>query len=99
MLLPAKHGDDALCYRVNICTMESDNKVAVQVRVLWSGSWAIHCIAKGLLAKSPVEILPTSKIYMAMQVYMIHPETGPHSGEILHINYVVPNLGKCIPHF
>ncbi|CAD6251446.1 unnamed protein product [Miscanthus lutarioriparius] len=72
MLLPADHGDDALCYRVDVHTNESDNKVTALVCVLRSGSWAIRCIAWGLLAKSPVKSLPTTvlaggKIYMATQ--------------------------------
>jgi hypothetical protein len=72
MLLPADHGDNALCYRIDVHTYESNNKVAVVVCVLQSGSWAIHSIASGLLAKSPVKILPTTvlagdMIYMATQ--------------------------------
>jgi hypothetical protein len=83
MLLPADHGDDALCYHVNICTMESDNKIAVLMCVLQSGSWAIRCIAKGLLAKSRVEILLTT-VLASSKIYMAN---------------VIPNLGKCMPNF
>ena len=38
MLLLADHGDDALCCHVDICTWESDNKVAAFVCVLRFGS-------------------------------------------------------------
>jgi hypothetical protein len=73
MLLPTDHGDDALCYRVNVRIWESsDNTVTVMVCVLRSGSWGMHCIATDRLTKSPVQILPTTvlaggKIYMATQ--------------------------------
>jgi hypothetical protein len=73
MLLPADHGDDALCYRVNVRSWESsDNMVMAMVCVLKSGSWVTQCIAIGSLPKSPGQILPTTvlsggKIYMATQ--------------------------------
>jgi hypothetical protein len=72
MLLPTDKGDDALCYRVDVRIWESHNKAAALVWVLRSGSWHIRCIAAGVLAKSPAQILPTTvldggKIYMATQ--------------------------------
>jgi hypothetical protein len=39
MLLPADHGDDALCYRVDVHTYESNNKVMAVVCVLRFSSW------------------------------------------------------------
>ena len=56
------------------------------VCVLRSGSWAICCIATGLLDKSTVHILPTivlayDKIYMATQ-YILGLDR-PRQGEIL----------------
>jgi hypothetical protein len=56
MLIPADHGDDALCYHVNIHTSDWDIKVAALVCVLQSGCWAVSCIGTGLLAKSLVQI-------------------------------------------
>ena len=73
MLLPTDHGDDALCYRINVRTWESSyDMVTAMVCVLRSGSWVIQCIATDRLAKSPSQILPTTvlsggKIYMATQ--------------------------------
>ncbi|KAG0532314.1 hypothetical protein BDA96_04G097800 [Sorghum bicolor] len=82
MLLPADHGDGALCYRVDVRTNESKNMVTVVVCVLRSDSWAVHCIAMGCLAKSPIQILPTTvlvggKIYMATQAgYILGLDLG-----------------------
>jgi hypothetical protein len=82
MLLPADHGDGALCYRVDVRTSESKNMVTVVVCVLRSDSWAVHCIATGCLAKSPIQILPTTvlvggKIYMATQAgYILGLDLG-----------------------
>jgi len=81
MLLRADHGDDALCYGVNVCTWESDNKIAALVCVLQSGTWAVRCVATGLVPMLLVQILLTTvltgdKIYMATQSG-IHPLTGP----------------------
>ena len=62
-----------MCCHVDICTWESDNKVAAFVCVLRFGSWAICCIATGFVAKSTVHILLTTvltctKTYMVAQV-------------------------------
>jgi hypothetical protein len=80
MLLLADHGDNAMCYRVNGCTWESDNKVRALVCVLLSGSWTIRCRATVFLTKSTVCVLPNtvlacSKMYMATQaLYILLPD-------------------------